>query len=296
MNARLHQREHDDGQHIRPFTREDDAGVTHFSFRRLLEGVLIALAAAVCASMASTWATAKVLEHRLDAQAADIKELRDEVREMRRDLYRPRSGATEETMNFTSLTTRLTDSLHDAARVFDAGDFDRHVNVALRAMALEKRPLRRAATLYLVANQSDYAAPADLVRVERLHWENGCSRQPWRTHYLGPRPVVSHLQGDSGIRINLSPRPTQRQIDALGGALGFTYLATHAVVDNEIDTLADADEDLVILRAQAEACRELALRNITKPVTLRDGSLNQPRNSTPGALFKALIDEWKAAV
>jgi len=55
MNKGWRSDEHDDGMHTAPFTREDASGDTHVSIRRLLEGVLIALAAAVCASLASTW-------------------------------------------------------------------------------------------------------------------------------------------------------------------------------------------------------------------------------------------------
>jgi len=236
-----------------------------------------------------------VLESRLNAQGAQIELLRDEVREMRRDLYRPRSNLWENAMLLSDLTARLQSSLNDAASVFEADDFTRHVNVALRAMALHKRPLRRVSTLDLVADQWDYAAPADLVRVERLHWTNQHAREPWHSGYLGAAPVVSHLQGVTGLRLNLSPAPSQRQVAALDGKLRFTYRAEHVIDSGEVTTLADGDADLVVLRAQAEACRELAMRAISKPVTIRDGGLSQPRNGTPGALYRALLAEWETA-
>ena len=53
---------------------------------------------------------------------------------------------------------------------------------------------------------------------------------------------------------------------------------------------------LLLLRAQAEACRELALRNVSKPVTMRDAVGSQPRNGTPSALYQMLLTEFETRV
>ena len=47
------------------------------------------------------------------------------------------------------------------------------------------------------------------------------------------------------------------------------------------------------VRAQAEAMRELAMRNVVKPQQMRDGYTSMPRNGTPAALFETLLAEFK---
>lgn len=195
----------------------------------------------------------------------------------------------------TELRDRLKNSLHDSARPFDDPDLERHIQISLTAMALQKRPLRKSASITLVANQAEYEAPADLGRLNRLIWQNERFRQPWEADYPGPAPTIQLLRADTGNVIRLNPPPSQQQVNALNGTVLLLYSAKHTIDSDTVTTLDEADEDLVILRAQAEACRELALRGITQPVTIRDGSMSQPRNMTPRALYAALLEEWKAA-
>ena len=60
-------------------------------------------------------------------------------------------------------------------------------------------------------------------------------------------------------------------------------------------TVEAKDRALFLLRAHAEVARELAARNITKPVRLRDGFSQGPRNATPAALYDALMREFEKA-
>lgn len=284
-----------------PFTEEVN-GQAHFNARRFWEGVLVAVVAAVVAAGASTWATTKVLSHELQRQKKDIEELKRDIRDLRRDLYRPHPWSEAADMLISELATELKDSLHDAGDVFDVGDFKRHIRIALQAMALAKRPRTVMAPLSLAADQASYPAPADLAAVVRLEWGNAASRQPWRHDHPGPAPLASLVETSAGREIRLSPPPTLRQVRALHGRCELVYQALHQLEptdeegsDYEITSLAEADRPLVLLRAQAEACKELAMRGSTKPVDLRGGGMGQARNMTPRALYEALLTEWRDA-
>lgn len=266
---------------------------------RLVELVLVTLISAGISGAIVAYGTLQVLKTEIRYMRIDINETRSDVQELRRDLYAPRAGPAPEDVLISDLKTRLNASLQDAASVFDDADFDRHIRVALRAMALEKRPRRVSTVLDLSANEGEYDAPADLVAFDRLVWTNEHARQPWERGYTGPAPTATVLRQSSGNLIVLQPPPDRRQVEALGGSVRMFYRADHetsgAGASEEVTTLAESDIDLVILRAQVEAMRELAFRNVTKPVELRGGGLSQPRNGTPGALFSDLLAEWRAA-
>ena len=76
----------------------------------------------------------------------------------------------------------------------------------------------------------------------------------------------------------------------------FYYFGVHAIGSAAVDTTVSApDRALLLLRAQAEAMRELAMRNVVKPQQMRDGYTSMPRNGTPAALFESLLAEFKGA-
>ena len=60
-------------------------------------------------------------------------------------------------------------------------------------------------------------------------------------------------------------------------------------------SLRDGDRDLVILRAQVEAVRELVSRNLHKPVQMSPGTGGMPSNQTPAAWYDRLLDEYRRA-
>ena len=285
--------------HNAPFIEENGHGGNALNFRRIFEGVIIALVAGVIAGGAATWATTQKLGTMLDAQQDQISQLRREIRDMRRDLYAPRQWGEEAEVLISELKERLRDSLHGSADVFEDGDLERHIRVALNAMALHKRPRVLTTELALVAKQSAYDAPANIIAIDRLGWQNEFARTPWERKYPGPAPRPALLRKADGDQIILNPPPDRQQVDALDSKATLYYRARHETsgsgASEEVTTLSDADEDLLILRAQAEACRELSMRAITKPVELRGGGLSQPRNGSPAALFAALMTEWQAA-
>jgi len=67
-------------------------------------------------------------------------------------------------------------------------------------------------------------------------------------------------------------------------------------VDRLLGAVFGALRGALLLRAQAECCKELAMRNVAKPVTMRDGGGGQPRNGTPGHLYSVLLAEFMARV
>jgi hypothetical protein len=107
-------------------------------------------------------------------------------------------------------------------------------------------------------------------------------------------PRVAAVNEGSAWSLVFDPAPTQAHLDAYGSTFRFWYYGTHSA-DANGSTLAAPDRPLLLLRAQAEAMRELSMRNINKPVQLRDGHSGQPRNSTPAALYRELLAEWEKA-
>jgi hypothetical protein len=80
----------------------------------------------------------------------------------------------------------------------------------------------------------------------------------------------------------------------LGSEFRYYYFALHSIGAAAADTTVKAsDRGLLLLRAQAEAMKEMAMRNIKKPVQMRDGLASAPRNGTPASLFQALMDQFE---
>ncbi len=204
------------------------------------------------------------------------------------------------TMSQADLVADLKASLHDAASVFvaaDDADFVRHLNVAALDFG-RVRPLVKPGTLTLTADTASYAAPADLDDVDSELWSSrGTMPQPWEASYPGPLPRL-RVVGPAGSKlIVFTPSPSAAHILALGSAFQYLYRAAHAIGAAAADTtIAAGDRALLLLRAQAEALRELAMRNIGKPVHMRDGYTGTPRNGTPAALFQVLMTEFEGAV
>lgn len=196
-------------------------------------------------------------------------------------------------MSRADLIADLKASLQDAARVFTAtadADFIRHLDTAALDMS-RKRPRTLLGTLKLEADVFDYPAPADFYIYKSALWGVTARRiQPWEKHHPGKLPdVISALNG-SIREIHLLPAPSAHQINVLGSSFKFYYYAAHSIGDMAAATTIQADDrGLLLLRAQAEAMKEMSMRNIGKPVALRDGISNGPRNGTPQYLYEQLM-------
>lgn len=198
-------------------------------------------------------------------------------------------------MSQDDLVADLKRSLHDSASVFDAEndeDFVRFLHQALPDMTW-KRAITRIGQVVLSAGVADYALTdyPDFSTYKTHLWDKGCAYpQPWMPGYPGAVPRVNSYRNPTGMWLGFAPAPNAMHLAALGSTFKFYYFGTHAIgVDAADTTIALQDRGLLLLRAQAEAMMELTLRNAGKPVQLRDGLSGTPRNSTPRALYEALI-------
>lgn len=204
-------------------------------------------------------------------------------------------------MDMPSLVWDLKASLMDAAKKFTTfGDED--FRRLLRRAALEmqaKRPITKAGALGLFAHQGRYRVlDADFAQLKTHLWADPArTPPPWEYGYPGAVPRVTAAWDGLDWWLEFSPAPTPRQITAWGAEFAFFYFARHVLPEDVggTSTLADADRGLLLLRAQAEAMRELAMRNLVIPIQMRDGYSVTARNGTPAALFKVLLDEFKGA-
>lgn len=199
------------------------------------------------------------------------------------------------TMSLADLATDLKASLHDSATLFDAAadaDFRRFITLALPDMAI-KRPATRLGQITLVAGEPRYALTSllDFGNYKTHLWDKGSTYpQPWEPGYPGALPRVSALQDGAASWLVFDPAPSSAHIAYRGSAFKFWYFALHAVAEDAAQTtVAAADRGLLLLRAQAEAMREMVLHQANKPTSLRDGLSGTPRNSTPAALHEMLL-------
>lgn len=190
-------------------------------------------------------------------------------------------------------------SLNDAGGVFNtAGDADWRRFIATALVAMEtKRPRTLLGTVTLVAEEVRYPLSLPEFAQYKTHVWGARALKPWLPAYPGALPRVAAVQEGAGAwSLMFDPAPTAGHIAAYGAAFKFWYFGKHALaLDPAPSTLAAGDRPLLLLRAQAEAMRELSMRNVNKPVSLRDGFSGAPRNTTPAALFQVLLQEFEAA-
>lgn len=205
------------------------------------------------------------------------------------------------TMSEADLVADLKASLLDAASVFTTAadaDFKRQLRAAAKAFG-RKRSRTLVGGLTLTAEEPDYDVPDNFLAFKSHLW--GVSPvarcQPWEKNWPGPLPDVRFVESESARKLRLDPAPTGQQIGVLGAEFRYYYFAGHVIAESASGTtILDGERDLLLLRAQAEAMREMAMRNIMKPVAMRDGLgiLSQARNGTPAALYKAMLEEFDA--
>lgn len=188
---------------------------------------------------------------------------------------------------------RFRASLLDAAQAFQPADLVRLVDVAVVAYS-ERRPLEREGVLKVHARRAIYPCPPDLECVLACHWGRAekTTRQPWDDNYPGHLPELSVSSTYMGTVLKLSPAPNADLIARIGEACHYTYGAVHRL-DDAGSSLTDGAVPLVILRAQVEAMRELAQKAVTRPMQMRDGLSAMPRNGTPAALYRYLLEEFE---
>ena len=204
-------------------------------------------------------------------------------------------------MSQADLLADLKRSLHDTAAVFNApddGDFKRFLTLALADMAW-KRPTTQVGQVTLSSGEARYslAALPDFCNYKTHMWDKGCNYpQPWEPGYPGALPRICAERAGAVAYLVFDPAPSAAHIALRGSVCKFYYFANHVIGEDAADTtVAPQDRGLLLLRAQAEAMRELTMRNAGKPVQLRDGLSGAPRNSTPAALMSTLLAQFLEA-
>lgn len=199
-------------------------------------------------------------------------------------------------MSLADLVVTHKAALMDAADVFasaGAEDLEQHLKTAADDFRRVK-PNVQYGEITLVADQRAYALPADIGDYKYDTW--GQRRlQPWETGYSGrlPRTQLAVVAGVK--KLVLDPAPTQANIDEAGSVLSYYHVVPHTIhaTDGAQTTIPLALRGLLILRAQVEAMRQLAMRNSMKPVQMMEGFGNTSRNGTASYLFEALSQEFE---
>jgi len=199
------------------------------------------------------------------------------------------------TMSQADLVADLKAVLNDAAGKFTAAadaDFIRHMDIAALDVA-RVRPRRIMGSLTLVADQPNYAAPADLLRPMNPYWGDNekAARKPWDSNWPGSLPSLRLVENSGARELWLDPAPTASQITDLGSTYRYSYHAAHAVGALAADTTVQpGDRALLLIRAAAQALQELANKDVSKPVQLGNAGVgSMPKNGTPGALAEQLM-------
>lgn len=197
-------------------------------------------------------------------------------------------------MSRADLVTDLKASLRDAAATFTAAadaDFVRHLDKAAADMH-RVRPRTLIGEVTILAGEGEYDAPADILRFKSAIWgvRGANFPNPWDRQWPGPLPRCRLI--DDNL-LSMYPAPTHQQIGLFGSAYRFYYVAKDAIGGQANETtIAAADRDLLLLRAQAEAMLELSLRDSVRPVQVGGGFGQQAKTGTPAALHAQLMTEW----
>lgn len=155
------------------------------SASRLIEmAVAVVITSVVSAGLASL-ITVKVLEESVDNLKASQDEIKGQLRELRRDFYRPAWPEREQGMelDWQDFREDLKNSLHTAGRRFEGTDTDpdddwRRFTLAASAALAERRGRTLVGEISLVADQAEYSAPADLIYLKAPIWARSISSSP----------------------------------------------------------------------------------------------------------------------
>lgn len=198
-------------------------------------------------------------------------------------------------MSRSDLLASLKESLMDAATAL-SNDGDARLIRLLDVAAADMwrvRPRKKTGMVVLSAGEAAYQAPDDMVLFVRLLWGLSRAVQPWDRSYPGPLPRVEELDGSLLL---FSPAPSPAHLSAYGANCQFVYAARDAIGNDAAETTIAADHrGLLLLRAQAEAMNELALRDSVRPMQIRDGFSGQAKNGTPQYLWESLMKSWLLA-
>lgn len=154
------------------------------------------------------------------------------------------------------------------------------------------RPRTCTDTLALVDGTPEYPKPDGFISLKSTNYGRPpVPVAPW-DRVLTYRPEVPRvIPMDTTLR--LEPAPSADLLSACGSSFTYYYSAAH-VVDDKGSTINPADDDLIIMRAEAELMKMIAEERANKP-SYKDG-FNQASNSTYGGLYSALIKDFEARI
>jgi len=200
------------------------------------------------------------------------------------------------TMSQADLAADLKGMLKDAANKFTGNaneDFYRHLTLAAQDLA-RIRPRVVQDSLTLVADQTNYPAPSDLIAPLSSRWGHTerSRRKPWDANWPAPLPRLGLVEAGGARELVLDPPPTQAQITDLGATYYYTYRGTYTVAPEAANTTVPAgDRHILLMRALAAALFELAANGISKPVQLGTGVGSMPKNGSPAALAEMAMQQ-----
>jgi hypothetical protein len=182
--------------------------------------------------------------------------------------------------------------LMDSADKFEPADYALFIDAALADLS-RLRPLTTQGELTLVADQTLYDAPADLIKPLYSNWGLDKLRRskPWNPDWIGCLPGIDMVVQSNIRKLLLAPAPTAEQIGIIGAAYAYTYSATYVLADTDAaGNIPDELKQPLLVRALAAAMLALANRGITKPVVVgKAGVGSMPSNGSPAYLAEAYL-------
>lgn len=200
-------------------------------------------------------------------------------------------------MTRAGLAASLEKSLMDSASVF-GGEFGRLLDCALEDYS-RRRPRVLAGKLQLEPGRITYPCPADYRALGAVFWASAQRQtlKPWQPGFPVRLPRLSVIHTETGRQFMFDVPPTSDQIGCYGAEYPYTYHALHALGDDSgRTTVPEHDRGLLLLRATAEAMREMSMRNVKKPISTQDTIGGQTRTGTPGALFEIFMEAFEKQV
>lgn len=204
-------------------------------------------------------------------------------------------------MNLGNLILDLKISLMASHKAFEkntpeetTATFSRLLTIAAADMH-RVRPRTRFGTIDLIAGENIYDAPEDLLKFKATTWGDDFrkSTKHWDENYRYINPTVSLVEVDDSKKLFIDQTPSATDLVLLGAKFRFYYYAQHELSETT-STIADSDKSLLILRAQAEAMRELSFRSLYSTTTIKSGT-SRPKLGTPSDLYMHLMNEFEAA-
>ena len=190
----------------------------------------------------------------------------------------------------TAFIAELKASLQDTAQIFIDADYERFTNNALRDYDRVK-PQYIFASFELVAEQQIYPVPPDLVKVfDSLYGISYLQTTKKWDQLFTKFPKLFLINKGSIRELWLNNKPSSSMIQELGTKYEYIYIASHILTD----TISTIEPELLLIRAQAEAMKEVSMRNITKPVLLRTNVAGSTTiNGVPSSLYILLLEEFE---